>query len=130
MQHLTYLTTYYIHTGEEGIVIIITILKGPVPQNHVGITLPQKKLQKVAGASFFFASLGGTPLQGMVYSQNFNIFKAKGVHIPNHSTTKRTKSAPIFSTTTKCFSWLSLATSPTAAATLAHEAEEEIRQAE
>jgi len=56
----------------------------------------------------------------------YNIFKANGVQTPKVSTTKGIKSDPTFSTAAKCFS--SLATSPAAAATPAHEADEEIKE--
>jgi len=62
-------TTYYIHTGdtylrEEGIVVIITILKGLVPQDHLGVILPQEN-RNLLEEVFFLASLGDTPLQGV-----------------------------------------------------------------
>jgi len=68
----------------------------PVPQNHLGITLPKKKhyFAKIKQAEscwskFFLVSLGVTPLWGVVQSAI-----AKGVHIPKHFTTKGTKLTP------------------------------------
>jgi len=114
----TYSDTYSVCT--KGIVVIITILKGLVPQNLIGVTLPQENRKWS-----FILPAWETCHSKVWYSHNFNIFKAKLVHTPNHSTTKR---AATFYTATKCFLWSPLATSPTATATPVHEVEEEIRR--